>query len=303
MKDFKFQSVEVSEQKRRLNIIDDIGKEIGDIFKPKEDEKVATAGLDIPDHKDWYKEGKVTQPYDQEGCGGCWAFSTAAAVESLAFISGYDKELTEYSVQQLIDCDTDNYACGGGWMYEGFAYVSEHGILKKEDYSRWSHSHHVCRVKDQELKQKNHIKDIGYVENDGRYNEELRELLQKQPISIAIYSTGRLMHYRDGILTEKYLKCSKSDNEVNHGVLLVGYGSTDDSSHESDKARGSKCKNYWIVRNSWGANWGHDGFFKLCADGLGDSSTPLGTCLINKYATWPTMDKKDINPDDVDWED
>jgi len=138
---------------------------------------VETDGLDIPDHKDWYKEGKVTIPYDQEGCGGCWAFSTAAAVESLAAISGYDKELTEYSVQQLIDCDKENYACGGGWMYEGFKYVSEHGILKKDDYQRFTHSHHACRIKDSELAKKNHIKDIGYREHDGRYNEELRELL------------------------------------------------------------------------------------------------------------------------------
>jgi len=42
---------------------------------------------------------------DQQGCGACWAFSTAAAVESLALISGYDKQLTELSVQQLVDCD------------------------------------------------------------------------------------------------------------------------------------------------------------------------------------------------------
>jgi len=34
--------------------------------------------------------------------------------------------------------------------------------------------------------------------------------------------------------------------------------------------------------------------FRLCADGLGTSSTPLGTCLVNKYAVWPTMDKSDI---------
>ena len=111
MKDLKFGSVEFSEQKRRLN-----------------------TGSTIPDHLNWYKKGHVTVPYNQETCGACWAFSTIAAVESLASISGYDKELTEYSVQQLIDCDTINYGCGGGWMYEGFAYVSDHGILKKEDY-------------------------------------------------------------------------------------------------------------------------------------------------------------------------
>lgn len=63
-------------------------------------------------------------------------------------------------------------------MYEGFAYVSKHGILKKDDYYSFSHSHHTCRVKDDELDKKEHIKDIGYREHDGRYNEELRELLQ-----------------------------------------------------------------------------------------------------------------------------
>jgi len=36
---------------------------------------------------------------------------------------------------------------------------------------------------------------------------------------------------------------------------------------------------------------------KLCSDGLGSKDTPLGTCLVNKYAVWPTMDKNDIDPD------
>ena len=63
------------------------------------EDKSETEGLSIPDHKDWYKEGHVTKPYDQAGCGACWAFSTSAAVESLAHISGADSELTEYSVQ------------------------------------------------------------------------------------------------------------------------------------------------------------------------------------------------------------
>ena len=101
-------------------------------------------------------------------------------------------------------------------------------------------------------------------------------------------------HYHDGVLTEKYLRCSDADNEVNHGVLLVGYGHVGDSSGSDSGVNKGKCIDYWIVRNSWGSSWGQEGFFKMCADGVGSQETPLGTCLINKYATWPTMDINDV---------
>lgn len=57
---------------------------------------LADAG--IPINKNWFEEGKVTRPLDQAGCGACWAFSTSAAVESLAVISGREKELQRYSI-------------------------------------------------------------------------------------------------------------------------------------------------------------------------------------------------------------
>lgn len=150
-----------------------------------------------------------------------------------------------------------------------------------------------CSVSDRELEHLQHVKDIGYVEHDGRTNEELRALVAERPVAAGMLTTGPLSGYSSGVVTEEYLRCSSSDREVNHGIVIVGYGTVD----RSDRIHGRGCRDYWVVRNSWGARWGEDGFFKLCADNVGSKETPLGTCLINKYAVWPTMDKADIEPD------
>ena len=135
---------------------------------------------EYPANKDWYKDGYVTTPYDQGACGGCWAFSSTSAVEALATIAGVVDEVTEFSIQQLLDCDTDNFACTGGWMYQGFAYISGSGILKKTDYRAYSQGKMDCDTTKEKNIGKAFMKDIGYVEHDGRTNAQLVELLQNQ---------------------------------------------------------------------------------------------------------------------------
>jgi C1A family cysteine protease len=76
-----------------------------------------------------------------------------------------------------------------------------------------------------------------------------------------MYTTGMMMAYNHGVLTEDFLHCSNPSWEVNHGVVLVGYGRVDEKLRTF-----GHCQEYWIIRNSWGARWGEDGFFKLCAD-------------------------------------
>ena len=119
----------------------------------------------------------------------------------------------------------------------------------------------------------------------------MKRLVSKQPISIAMYAPNILSKYKNGIVTEDYLKCSAQRFEVNHGVVLVGYGKV----NKNDRVRGY-CHEYWIIRNSWGENWGEKGFFRICMDGVGAKDKPFGSCLVNKYATWPTLDGTMIEP-------
>jgi len=162
--------------------------------------------------------------------------------------------------------------------------------LKKEDYTAFNTRPGKCTTTPEGLQLNGHFRNIGFVEYDRRTNDQLKALLAEHPVSMSMFTTGMLGAYKSGVVTEDFLHCSTPDHEVNHGVVMVGYGKV--SVH--DLVRG-RCKEYWIIRNSWGANWGEEGFLRVCADGAGTDKMPFGTCLVNKYSTWPTMDHSDID--------
>jgi len=58
----------------------------------------------VPDSWDWRDHGAVTTVKDQGALGTCWAFSTAANIEGQNFLNG-NKKLTNFSVEQFVECD------------------------------------------------------------------------------------------------------------------------------------------------------------------------------------------------------
>lgn len=58
------------------------------------------------------------------------------------------------------------------------------------------------------------------------------------------------MDYSEGIYSST--TCKNGAADVNHAVLAVGYGTDSDLGMD-----------YWIVKNSWGTEWGDKGFFKI----------------------------------------
>ena len=91
--------------------------------------------------------------------------------------------------------------------------------------------------------------------------DEIKEFLYETgPLAIALNATP-LQLYMGGIFDVPSWLCGSSG--INHAVTLVGYG--------------TDSKDYWIVKNSWGKNWGESGYFRVYRG--------TGVCGINQYIT------------------
>lgn len=92
------------------------------------------------------------------------------------------------------------------------------------------------------------------------FESQLKAALNQSPVSLAIVASSDIfMYYNGGIITDPACGGMHLDN---HGVLAVGYGS-------------ENGQDYFIVKNSWGAEWGEQGFVRLGAsDACGVLSRP-----------------------------
>lgn len=204
-----------------------------------------------PDSVDWRNEGAVTKVKNQGECGSCWAFSTTGSLEGAHFrLSG---ELVELSEQQLVDCSGKfhNEGCNGGIMDNAFEYIKANGGIDTED----SYPYHAKQQKCAFKKKYIGATCTGYADIPSGKEDALQEAVATiGPVSIAIDVTeDKFMLYKDGILVDD--ECSNSPDELNHGVLVVGYGTNSTNSGDS--------MDYWIVKNSWGTGWGEQGYVRM----------------------------------------
>ncbi|KAL5557957.1 hypothetical protein UlMin_034168 [Ulmus minor] len=223
---------------------------------------------DLPSSLDWRNKGAVTNVKDQASCGACWAFSATGAIEGInKIVTGSLESLSE---QELIDCDkTYNSGCNGGLMDYAYQFIiNNHGIDTEKDYS-YRGRESTCN-KD---KLNRHVVTIdGYKDVSPNNEKQLLQAVAIQPVSVGICGSERAFQlYSKGIFSGP---CSTS---LDHAVLIVGYGS-------------ENGKDYWIVKNSWGTQWGMDGYIHI----LRNSGNSQGVCGINMLASYPT--KSSPNP-------
>jgi len=199
------------------------------------------AGLKAPTSFDWRnKTGVVTPVYNQGQCGSCWAFSATENIESQWALTG--NKLTELAMQQIVDCDSTDSGCGGGWPYNAYEYVmSAPGMEPLADYP-YTAADGSCAYNSGEVVAK--ISDWTYTTTDQDEHQMANYLAQHGPISVCV-DASQWSLYTGGVYTAD--ACTTS---IDHCVLAVGYNLAANPP-------------YWIIRNSWGADWGLQGYMYL----------------------------------------
>jgi C1A family cysteine protease len=191
---------------------------------------------------DWVAKGAVTGIKDQGQCGSCWAFSTTGGVEGIVQLR--HGHLTSLSEQELVDCGGSygNAGCNGGLMDNAFKYVESKGLCTEAAYP-YTGKDGTCKSSSCTMSTDSKItsyKDVTHTEN------ALGAAVDGQPISIAIEADqSGFQLYKSGVF------CGVCGANLDHGVLLVGYGT-------------SSGTDYWKVKNSWGTSWGEAGYILMC---------------------------------------
>jgi len=246
----------------------------------------------LPKSLDWREKGVVSQVKDQGHCGSCWAFATTANIEShVAIATG---TLESLSPQQLVSCAPNPLKCGGvggcqGSVAEiGYNYVQLYGMTTEwmMPYTSYFGENPSCRMNS--TKTPAVIEISGYQKlpaND--YNAVMQALVHVGPLAINV-DASTWHDYESGVFDG----CA-GKTDIDHVVQLVGYG--------TDPSKGD----YWLVRNSWDAVWGEQGYIRLArratpecgedlspADGTGCQGGPVtqhvcGTCGLLFDASYP----------------
>ncbi|KAK6115926.1 hypothetical protein DH2020_008195 [Rehmannia glutinosa] len=238
----------------------------------KSDRYEPKLGDSLPDSIDWREKGAVVDVKDQGSCGSCWAFSTIAAVEGINQIA--TGSLISLSEQELVDCDTSyNEGCNGGLMDYAFQFIIKNGGIDSEEDYPYKGRDGRC----DQYRKNAKVVSIDAYEDVPSYNEKaLQKAVASQPISVAIEAGGRDFQLYESTISNIPFKSpqgiftGKCGDELDHGVAAVGYGTADG-------------KDYWIVRNSWGASWGEKGYIRMKRN----VETKTGLCGIAVEPSYP----------------
>ena len=221
----------------------------------------------LPSFWDWRNHEGVTPPKDQGDCGSCWAFAAAGEME--AKIRIYYGLTVDLSEQQIVSCNPYGSGCDGGWAGSAyFVFMHYGGVL--EGCMPYEGLDAIPCSQDQYLK----FTDMdNWVSITNNIDQIKTAVYNNGPVCTSVDANDAWDGYSGGVITAP-------GSGTNHLVLIVGW---DDRVGDNGA---------WIVKNSWGANWGEAGY---CYVAYGACNIGVGVTSINY--TPPPVDVTVANPD------
>lgn len=205
-------------------------------------------GRQTPDSLDWRNNWGIVGPVkDQKRCGSGWAFATTGLLEGQEHTNSTGG-VVPLSEQNIIDCNGQGLGCHRGGIMDGLVFVMmEGGIETEASYPYKSgdgKDDFECSFESQKaFITTMHIKEpVGIKAGDEKLLKEM--VAAYGPVAVVIdASLDSFREYKSGVYFDP--ECTQ---QVNHAMLVVGYGTSESG------------EDYWIVKNSWGEDWGMSGY-------------------------------------------
>jgi len=215
----------------------------------------------VSDTMDWRNLTTSQTSRDQGACGSCWA---VAAVSTLnAHHEIHQGHPADFSVQELVDCVPNPHECGGKGGCEGatvelaLGYVQTRG-LSSESQVPYTATTGTCAKSSSFLEKRTSLDSLldddsglaaasfgmtGFRTLPSNSYMPLLQAVASGPVAVSVAADAWSM-YDSGIFD------GDCGNIIDHAVTLFGYGK-------------QGAKKYWIVKNSWGGDWGENGYIRL----------------------------------------
>ncbi|KAK9101541.1 hypothetical protein Scep_024971 [Stephania cephalantha] len=186
----------------------------------------------LPPTKDWREDGIVSPVKDQGHCGSCWTFSSGGSIQA----GIWEGHLSFRAAAGGLCRRLQQFWVPWGLPSQAFEYLKYNGGLETEEVYPYTGKDGSCKFNAENIAVKGDEDELKYAVGLVR------------PVSIAFQVVRDFRHYNGGVYTSN--TCGSTPMDVNHAVLAVGYGVENGVP-------------YWLVKNSWGADWGDHGYFKI----------------------------------------
>lgn len=206
----------------------------------------------LPSYYSSVDEGYVTPVKNQQNGGNCWAFAILSTLESAILkASGNSLILSEENMKNLAaiyshygwSMNTND----GGYDDMGLGYLTSWlgPVLESDD--EYCDFTVLSEVLDSIL----HVQNIVFLERTGYYDlDSIKNAIRDYG---GIYAPIYIYAYRDSA-TGKYVQCYRGNHACDHAVVLVGWD-------DNFQIPGAPGRGAWIAKNSWGSDWGNNGYF------------------------------------------